>query len=185
MDNQILWDRFKAGDRQSLAHIYEENVDFLYNYGRHMTQDEDLILDQIQDLFVYIWDNKHKLSTPTSIKAYLLRAFKNRLIDFFRKNKRMNTDGDLSKVSSSVDSMEDEIIGFETTAINNQKLSTAMEKLTSKQKEIIYLKYTKNVSYEEIGEILDINYQSVRNLAHRAMVVLRKEILLLIFMLNY
>ncbi len=185
MDSQVLWDSLKTGDMQSLATIYEENVEFLFNYGKHMTQDEDLILDQIQDLFVHIWENRQKLSTPVSVKAYLLKAFKNRLIDFYRRNKRLNTEADLSKVNSSIDSMEDEIIQFETTAINNEKLSQAMQKLTSKQKEIIYLKYTKNVSYEEIGDLLGINYQSVRNLAHRAMVVLRKEIILLIIVLFY
>ncbi len=185
MNSQVLWDNLKAGDVQSLASIYEENVDFLFHYGRHMTKDDDLIMDQIQDLFIYIWENRQNLSTPSAIKPYLMRAFKNRLIDVFRKNKRFNTDADFSKVSNSIDSKEDEIISFETSTLNNQKLGVAMDKLTSKQKEIIYLKYTKNLSYEEIGDILEINYQSVRNLAHRAMVVLRKEILFLTIMLFY
>jgi RNA polymerase sigma-70 factor (ECF subfamily) len=44
----------------------------------------------------------------------------------------------------------------------------ALERLSSRQKEIIYLKYYQNLSYEEVSEIMNINYQVARNLLYQA-----------------
>jgi RNA polymerase sigma factor (sigma-70 family) len=185
LESQQIWDKFKGGDVQSLQQIYEENINNLYNYGKSICQNEALVADQIQDLFVYLWENKSNLSTPISVKGYLLKSLKNRIIDHYRKSNRFNISDDLSNVKATTLSQEDEIIAFETTYSNHNKLKKAIEKLSTKQKEIIYLKYTKNLPYEEIAALLDINYQSVRNLVHRAMIELRKEMLLLTLMLFY
>lgn len=77
------------------------------------------------------------------------------------------------------------MIAFETETGVSQKLQKAMKELTDRQREIIFLKYSKNLSYEEIGEILGINYQSIRNLTHRAVSELRKAMMLIVgFLLN-
>jgi RNA polymerase sigma factor (sigma-70 family) len=185
LESQQIWDKFKGGDVQSLEQIYEENINNLYNYGKSICQNEALVADQIQDLFVYLWENKSNLSTPISVKGYLLKSLKNRIIDHYRKSNRFNISDDLSNIKATTLSQEDEIIAFETTYSNQNKLKKAIEKLSTKQKEIIYLKYTKNLPYEEIADLLDINYQSVRNLVHRAMIELRKEMLLLTLVLFY
>jgi len=44
----------------------------------------------------------------------------------------------------------------------------ALSRLTNRQKEIIYLKYYQNLSYEEVSEIMNINYQVARNLLYQA-----------------
>ena len=47
-------------------------------------------------------------------------------------------------------------------------------------KEVLYLKYFADMDYAQIGEIMDLNYQSARNLSHRALEALR-QILLIAF----
>ena len=69
---------------------------------------------------------------------------------------------------------EDEWVAFETSTQQSEKLGLALKALTDRQREVIYLKFNQNMSYEEIGDILGINYQSIRNLAHRAITELRK-----------
>jgi RNA polymerase sigma factor (sigma-70 family) len=44
----------------------------------------------------------------------------------------------------------------------------ALGRLSNRQKEIIYLKYYQNLSYEEVSEIMNINYQVARNLLYQA-----------------
>ncbi|WP_347022183.1 RNA polymerase sigma factor, partial [Bacteroides ovatus] len=48
--------------------------------------------------------------------------------------------------------------------------------LTGRQKEIIYLRFVHEMSFEEISEIMEINIQSARNLLTRSMEKLRKEV---------
>jgi RNA polymerase sigma-70 factor (ECF subfamily) len=50
----------------------------------------------------------------------------------------------------------------------------AIDQLSNRQKEIIYLKFYQNLSYEEVSEIMNINYQVARNLLHQAIKAMRK-----------
>ena len=58
-----------------------------------------------------------------------------------------------------------------------KKIANAINQLPARQKEIIYLKIYKGLSYEEISEIMEINYQVVRNLLCQALKTFRKLII--------
>lgn len=49
-----------------------------------------------------------------------------------------------------------------------------MYKLSDRQKEIVYLKIFKGLSYDEIAPIMNINYQASRNLFSQAIKSLRQ-----------
>ena len=55
-----------------------------------------------------------------------------------------------------------------------RKVADAMQSLSSRQREIVYLKFYENLEYQEIADLLTLNYQSVVNHVHRAIVKLRK-----------
>ncbi len=184
MNQATLWQRFKEGDKNSLKIIYEEHIDALFLFGKKLCADEDQVLDYIHDLFVYVWENREKLGDPVVIRAYLLKSLRNRIIDDFRKSKKINISSDISLVKDTELSKEEEWVAFETSAQINEKLGGAVKLLTDRQREIIYLKFNQNLSYEEIGDILGINYQSVRNLAHRAISELRKNMTVLLIILT-
>ena len=57
--------------------------------------------------------------------------------------------------------------------------------LTGRQKEIIYLRFIHEMSFDEISEIMEINIQSARNLLARSMEKLRKEAILAIILFFY
>lgn len=82
-------------------------------------------------------------------------------------------------------SAEDEMADDIGTQNRSQILNTAMEVLSPRQREAIYLKFVSNLSYEEISNLLEINYQSARNLIFRGVEKLRaaipKEIILIFF----
>ena len=59
----------------------------------------------------------------------------------------------------------------------------AIEQLSNRQKEIIYLKFYNGLSYEEISAVTQLKYQSVRNLFSVALKELRKKILLGLFLI--
>jgi RNA polymerase sigma-70 factor (ECF subfamily) len=67
------------------------------------------------------------------------------------------------------------------------RLLKAIEQLSGRQKEIVYLKYYQNLSYDEICDIMNINYQVARNLLYQAIKSLKKWLpgpLGLIFLLS-
>lgn len=184
MDDLQLWRRLKNGDQNALEEIYNLHADSLENYARKFTTDIELIEDTIHDIFVLIWQKKDALSDTDSIIKYLCVSLRRELIRRIEKSHKIsgidyieNTDTDFAL------SIEDILIQDETNEKNKSKIKDAFEFLSSRQREAIYLKYYEELSYEQICEIMDINYQSVRNLISKGIIELRKYILFLLFFL--
>jgi RNA polymerase sigma factor (sigma-70 family) len=69
-----------------------------------------------------------------------------------------------------------------------QKVFNAMQELSAREKEIIYLEFHPNLSYEEVSEIMNINYRAARNLVYQSIKVLKKIItlqLIIILLFRY
>jgi len=45
----------------------------------------------VSDVFIKMWNNRHKLAISSSLKAYLFTAVRNQAIDFLRKQARNRT----------------------------------------------------------------------------------------------
>ena len=64
-----------------------------------------------------------------------------------------------------------------------EKLNRSLNKLSTKQKEALYLRYHQGLTVEQVADVLNLNYQSTKNLLHRAILQLRKEFPISILML--
>ena len=59
------------------------------------------------------------------------------------------------------------------------------QKLSARQRETVYLKFFEELSYEDICEVMELNYQSARNLIARALTELRQILKLWAFILIF
>ena len=62
----------------------------------------------------------------------------------------------------------------EKNAIEKAYVKRMFSVLSSRQKELVYYRFVKGLSYEEIGDIMGLTYQSLQNLLQRAFSRLRK-----------
>lgn len=169
IENQAIWLQMKQGNGQALVQLYDLYVDLLSNYGRKFTDKSEIIEDAIQDLLTEIWIKKEKLSEPTSIKAYLLKAFRQKLLRQLSKYKRISYLEDYTQLVYC-----DEEPHFQQDEKSEQmqsfkfQLKKSLATLSPKQREAIMLRYTENLTYDEIAEIMGIKKQSLYNLLHEA-----------------
>ena len=164
MSDRILWDAMRSGKKSALETIYNREVDYLYNYSLRLTKDTDLIQDSIQDLFIEIWNKRSSVGGTDSIRPYLITSIRRKIISSLKKLSKSSQEVIEDLDFRSDEAIESEIIKEETATEQKQSISKAMAQLSSRQREAIYHKYYNNHSYEEICQIMDINYQSVRNL---------------------
>lgn len=168
-----IWKAFKAGDKNAIAHIYKSNYEELYHYALKLTGNKEMTEDAIHDAFAYLWQNRQNLGEILSFKFYLLRSVRNQCLKLFQKQSRFRK---LESVEESFQMIiqPEELKLTDTSEMVKRKMIKALGSLSNRQREIIYLKYYNNLDYEEIAELLGINYQSVVNTVHRAMQKLRK-----------
>ena len=146
--------------------MFREHYTLLFRFGSKFTTDSELLEDCIQELFIELWQAKSR-SPVLSVKAYLLKSLKYKLLKSFRKrNKTLSWEHNGDAVFEW--SHEDFLIEKYENDQKKQQVLGALGRLSNRQKEIVYLKYYQNLSYEEVSEIMNINYQVARNLLYQA-----------------
>ena len=185
MEDKILWNKLRSGESQALEMIYRTYFKDLYRYGKKFTKDLNAIEDCIQEIFIDIWNSRAKISETNAIKPYLFVSLKRRLFKSLKKN-RQTSEQEIGEMNFDAELAIDQIlINNEIKDEQSQALQSAFKQLSDRQKEILYLKYYAEMSYEDISEAMDLNYQSARNLVSRALTKLSKYIIILLTILFY
>jgi RNA polymerase sigma factor (sigma-70 family) len=176
-DERLLWLKFLNGDDQVLSLIYLQYSNSLFDYGCRFTKDRDLVKDCIQEVFCNLLRTRKNLSETDNVKFYLLKSLKREILKEIQKSgKKLVSinDQDYSFELLLRSTVEDQL-----NELNEEKqlaLVEALELLTERQKEAIYLRFNRGLEYDEISVILNLNYQSARALIHRAIEKLREVI---------
>lgn len=72
------------------------------------------------------------------------------------------------------DDVENQYLEKEKSCFENIKVKHLLAQLSPRQREALTLYYIEEKKYEDICTIMDMNYQSVRNLMHRGITRLRE-----------
>ena len=178
VEEQEYWADMCKGDADAFEKLYSHFARDLFRYGYRISTDHALVQDSVQDLFLHIWNKRHALEQVISPRFYLYRSLRNKLIRSSETNRFvLSKDGDLSDHwFPSEEDIETNWISRETSGIQLALLHEVLQKLPARQQEVIQLRYYHDFSAEEIGQIMNINQQSVRNLQNRAMQQLRSKL---------
>jgi len=172
----FLWERFKSGDREALSKIFYANYQLLYNYGLRLYDEPAFIKDCIQELFSELISKISTLGPTDNIRFYLLASFRRKVFEKLKGDRTLNF-SDKQETPSQTEtehSPEARWIIREQEKGNAQKINRLVNNLHAREREAIYLKFYNNLSYEEITQIMGINYQSARKLVYRALRSLRE-----------
>jgi len=177
-DDQKIWNDFKSNKEYALSHIYHHHIDLLFRYGRKFTRDDDLIKDAIQELFFDLIRNRENLGDTDNIRFYLLKSLKNKLIRILRKDQKyIHQETEKNEPEfSSVYSHEEDLIERENREQNEQLLLRGLNELSPRQREILFYRFTCELDYPEICDIMSIKYDSARKMVFRALGALREVI---------
>jgi RNA polymerase sigma factor (sigma-70 family) len=164
---------FINGDTAAFSKLYNLHVNMLYNYGCKLTTDVELLKDCIQEVFIKIYNKRLELDTVANFKSYIIISLKNKLCDESRKRVNLSDVAveDLDVLSS--DNIEKDYIANEKEMLDGVFVSKMLDQLSPRQRKAIILYYIEEKKYEDICAIMNMNYQSVRNLIHRGISKLR------------
>ena len=170
---ETLLASFQAGNMAAFSQLYDLHVRILFNYGLKLTLDKELLKDCIHDIFVKLYVKKDELGTIDNLKSYLFISLKNKLCDELRRRMYMS-DTAVEEVNaiSSMD-VEEDYVEEEQQKNDFSLVKHLLEQLSPRQREALTLYYIEERKYEDICEIMDMNYQSIRNLMHRGLTKLR------------
>lgn len=175
MEDFTLWCAFRGGDERALITIFDRFTGPMFNYGYKMTGDREMVKDAIQELFIEIWQNRQRLGDTDAIKYYLYKSLRRKIARIQSRSEnslfRKFMDTDVREVSPSQEFI---IIREQASLERTEMLSSLLNKLTRRQKEVMYLRYFDELSCDQIAMIMQLSKQAVYNLIHHALAELRK-----------
>lgn len=178
LKDEEIWQVFKSGNQDALGYIFRTYIKVLYKYGNKFCANGQVVEDCIQDLFLTIWKNRQNLSATNSIKLYLLGALRKKLIRQLATDEKLRVEGDIDDRYSfdlQYDPQELEF-GIQTRLSNAKLVRQFIEHLSKRQKEAIYLKFYQEMDYDEISLVMEISYQSARNLVYSSLKSLKLQL---------
>ena len=173
---EALWlQRLQQNDEQALAAIMRKYYTALYNYGARFTNDEALVKDCIQEVFISLWQRRESAAEILSPRYYLLRAVKNKVLKSLHQH--VIRVGSMESESAydflQEFSVEKLIIDKQMSEEQATILRKTMAQLSKRQHELIYLKFYQHLDHAQIAGLMNLNRQSVYNLLHETIQKLR------------
>ena len=174
--NQLV-EKIQQGDKSAFAEIYKAHFyglcDFSYRYIKSQAVCEELV----QDLFLYIWQNRREWNPSGTVKSYLYKSIKNRSLDYL-KHKR---------VQNEFANQQREEVEYTTVTQDNLRLHKsedqliksihlAIESLPDQRKMIFKMSREDGLTYREIAEVLEISVKTVETQMGRSLKTLREHL---------
>ncbi len=150
--------------------MVEQYQDAIFRFLYFRVGRRSLATDITQDTFTKTWMYLVSGKTITYPEAFLYRAAKNALIDYYKKQK-----------TSSLDTLMEEGYDPASTADTDhilhqddiESIRTLMETLDEESKQIIFLRYTEERSIEDIARIYKKSVNAMTVHIHRLLKKLR------------
>jgi len=151
------------GEYNECVDKYSDN---LYRFLLKNIKDEALANDFVQDSYEKLWLNYKKVDVKKA-KSYLFTTGYHIMIDYIRRNKRMDNMGDNEYF---------EYAHSEQYSDLKEILNHAIEQLPETQRSVLLLRDYEGYSYKEIADITALNEAQVKVYIYRARVFLKNYI---------
>ncbi len=167
------WIEFTGGSEKAFDYLYDKYFALLYGYGMQFCTDKALIKDCIQDLFIELWSKKNTLTSVRSVKYYLYKSLRRKVIKTISQKNFSGLDYETLPIGFNLQtsfSGETALVEKEIVSENEEKIQWALKRLTSRQKEAVFLKFYENLSYDEIASIMSLSEAKyARKLIYRSL----------------
>lgn len=166
---------FSKGDVSAFESFYKETYNDFYAYGLHFEKDVSLVKDIVQNFYLLVFDHPETYLASGALKPYLIRCFRNYLLRYKSNEDKEKAQRYSHIKDTNVSSPEEEICSKETRNNRKELGESILNLLSPREREIIFLRYYKNLSAKEVARTLNISYQVVRNLTARGISKIRNR----------
>jgi RNA polymerase sigma-70 factor (family 1) len=153
--------RLNDSDEDAFEQLYQLYSGRLFGYLIKLIKSELFAQELLQDTFIKLWNNREKINTDKSFRAYLFRIAENNVYDFFRKaarDKKLQA-AIIKSACRHYQHVEENLL----TKENEQILQDAINLLPPKRRQIFQLIKIEERSYDEVSTLLNISVSTIND----------------------
>ena len=160
-ESRELVERIRRGDAAAFRELFESCFEPLRRYAYRMLRSREEAEDVVHDVFLRVWRQRDRLEPACNLRAYLFAAARNRALDRLRRRRMEEGWSDTAAASvmgERADADADAALEIEETA---DAIRRAVEALPLRQRQVITLRWRRQMSYAEIAAELRIAEKTV------------------------
>ena len=174
---------------RGLAHeefddLVREHQQRIFRVVMALVRDSELASNLTQDCFVRAYEKRASFRGDASVSTWLIRIavnlvrdhVRNRRQSFWKKLFHRSADED---VASTIEEVRDSRSTVEHQLVAREELAavwSAVSKLTHQQREVFTLRFSEEMSLEEIAAVLDVKLGTVKTHLSRAIAAVREQV---------
>ena len=157
---------------------YDEYKHKIYTFFYYrLPNDTDLVEDLISETFLKAFEKFDTFNDRYAFSTWIYTIARNVLIDYFRKNKKVENiddinEGRLSIIDKNADVLQEKI----DVKIGVEQIKKILNTLPKLQKECILLRYLEDMEYKKIAEVTDKSQDNVRQAISRGLKKLKNYV---------
>ncbi len=164
----------KNDDKKAFATLYNRYWEKLYYAAYKRIRSQEETEDLIHDLFLEIWNNRHKIEIQKSFAAYIFTAIKFKIFRLMdaKSVRAKHAENTIAEKEIFTNNVEDNLLFNELYNLIEEKI----EKLPKKCKIVFKLSRKKQFTVKEISKELNISVNTAQNHISKALKFLRLEL---------
>jgi RNA polymerase sigma-70 factor (family 1) len=169
-----LMKEIKADNMFAFDELYRKYSKRIYKFAYSILKSSEESENIVQDVFLNLWENRHRVEKNSSIKYYVFTIAYNSAISILRKKAR---ESQFFEYLKSLQDLNQEPVNIELeyNELTN-KLNDIIDKLPDRQKEVYLLHRVEGLKYQEIADRLDISVNTIENHMSRALKTIREKL---------
>lgn len=173
-------DAVKQGDMDAFERLVETHQAKIIGTAAKMLGDAGDAEDIAQQVFVRVWNSADRYEPTARFTTWLFKITRNLTFNELRRRKRHPVSSLESELGSRVLQLQDPQSKLASAVLIEQEVQTAIQAaidgLPEVQRMAVVLRRYQDVSYEEIGKILDLSVPAVKSVLFRARTQLRERL---------
>jgi RNA polymerase sigma-70 factor (family 1) len=161
LNEQVILNRVAADDREAFRQVYNHYYPAVQQYVLLFSFDLSRLDELTQDVFVRIWDKRHKLTQVESFQNYLFKITKNQVLNYIRGVR-------VQQRIKEAQQLSDEPVTDDTdhkVQLNQyyRMAADAIEQLPAGRKQVLKMSIEEGLTLDEIADRLGISKSGVKN----------------------
>lgn len=171
MEDAELIRQVLAGRSEQFSLLVERYQGPLIHFLRQLLKEDEIIFDCAQEAFLAAYRNLWRYSDNYSFRSWLYTIARNKAMDMLRKRRKEVPLVEDEQIIDKQPSPEEAWLAKEEA----EYVAKILAELPEPYKQALFLRYKQELSYEEIGRVLEVPVGSVKTYLHRGKEKLRQR----------
>lgn len=170
-DKQLI-ELIAQGDETAFTAIYNRYYESLCRSGFKRLQNESIVEELVQDVFVNLWNKAGELDPEGNIKSYLFATLRNKVLHELRSSMVMAKHARI--ICQQQNQFAEDSYSLMHSKHLEEKFESVVKELPPQCREAFTLSRFEELSYKSIAERMDISVNTVEKHIGKALSILRR-----------